>query len=134
QRLAEACPDGIDVDFENVGGAVFQAVLPLLNPKARIPVCGLIAHYNDEGLPDGPDRTPLLMHAVLTKRLTLQGFIITDYGGRFGEFLAEMLPWVQQGRVKYREDIVEGLENAPAAFIGLLEGRNFGKLVVHVAD
>lgn len=133
-RLSAACPDGIDVYFENVGGAVFDAVLPLLNAKARVPVCGLISQYNAERLPEGPDRTPLLMRAVLTKRLRVQGFIILlDYPDRFGEFLREMRPWVEQGKVRFREDVVEGLENAPAALIGLLEGRNFGKLVVRVA-
>ena len=131
--LAQACPKGIDVYFENVGGAVFAAVLPLLNTCARIPVCGLIAHYNATGLPPGPDRTPLLMAALLTKRIRMQGFIISqDYGHRHGEFLQAMSAWVREGRVKVREDLVEGLENAPTAFLGLLEGRNFGKLVVRV--
>ncbi len=133
-QLAAACGDGIDVYFENVGGAVFDAVLPLLNPKARIPVCGLIAHYNDTALPPGPDRLGLLTRTLLSKRIRMQGFIIfDDYGDRYGEFLAEMGEWVGQGRIRYREDVVDGLENAPEAFIGLLEGRNFGKLVVRIA-
>lgn len=135
ERLAAACPQGIDVYFENVGGAVLEAVLPLLNSNARVPVCGLIAHYNAEGLPEGPDKTPLLLRTILTRRIKMQGFIIfLDYGDRFGEFLTAMLPWVRDGKIRYREDVVTGLENAPAAFIGLLEGRNFGKLVVHVAE
>lgn len=134
-QLKAACSDGIDVYFESVGGAVFDAVLPLLNPKARIPLCGLIAHYNDTRLPPGPDRLGLLTRTLLTKRIKMQGFIIfDDYGDRYGEFLKQMSQWVKQGRVKFREDIVDGLENAPAAFIGLLEGKNFGKLVVRVAD
>jgi NADPH-dependent curcumin reductase CurA len=134
RRLAEACPAGIDVYFENVGGAVLDAVIPLLNPKARIPVCGLIAHYNAERLPEGPDRVPLLMGTILRKRLKVQGFIIfNDYGDRYPEFHAAMAAWVREGKVRYREDVVEGLEQAPAAFIGLLEGRNFGKVVVRVA-
>lgn len=133
-RLAAACADGIDVYFESVGGAVFDAVLPLLNTKARIPLCGLIAHYNDTELPPGPDRLGLLTRTLLTKRIKMQGFIIfDDYGDRYGEFLEEMGDWVRQGQVKYREDIVDGLENVPQAFIGLLEGQNFGKLVVRVA-
>ncbi|MGY1424760.1 NADP-dependent oxidoreductase [Lysobacter sp. A289] len=133
QQLASACADGIDIYFENVGGAVFDAVLPLLNTKARIPVCGLIAHYNDTELPPGPDRLGLLTRTLLTKRIRMQGFIIfEDYGDRYGEFLKEMGGWVKQGKVKFREDVVEGLENAPQAFIGLLEGRNFGKLVVRI--
>ena len=133
EQLAAACPDGIDVYFENVGGKVFDAILPLLNTKARIPVCGLIAHYNDTELPDGPDRMPLLTRALLTRRIRAQGFIIfDDYGHRYPEFASAMGPWVRDGKVKYIEDVVDGLENAPSAFIGLLEGRNFGKLVVRV--
>lgn len=133
-RLAAACADGIDVYFENVGGAVFDAVLPLLNPKARIPVCGLVANYNDTALPPGPDRLGLLARTLLTRRIRMQGFIIfDDYGDRYGEFLTAMGDWVRDGKIKYREDIVDGLENAPQAFIGLLEGRNFGKLVVRIA-
>ena len=135
QQLEAACRQGIDVYFESVGGAVFDAVLPLLNAKARIPLCGLIAQYNATELPPGPDRLGLLARTLLTRRIRMQGFIIfDDYGARFGEFLAAMSDWVGQGRIRYREDIVEGLENAPEAFIGLLEGRNFGKLVVRIAD
>ncbi len=135
QKLAQACKDGIDVYFENVGGAVLDAVLPLLNDGARVPVCGLIAHYNDQKLPAGPDRLPLLMGLVLRKRIRLQGYIIMDhYADGFAPFYRDMSAWVAAGKVKLREDIVDGLENAPDAFIGLLEGRNFGKLVVRVAD
>jgi NADPH-dependent curcumin reductase CurA len=135
QQLAAACPDGIDVYFENVGGAVFDAVLPLLNTKARIPVCGLIADYNATALPPGPDRLGLLARTILTKRIRMQGFIIfDDYGHRYGEFFAQMSTWLKEGKIKFREDIVDGLENAPQAFRGLLEGKNFGKLVVRVAQ
>jgi NADPH-dependent curcumin reductase CurA len=135
QQLAEACKDGIDVYFENVGGAVLDAVLPLLNDGARVPVCGLIAHYNDQKLPAGPDRLPLLLGLVLRKRIRLQGFIIMDhYADGFAPFYRDMSGWVAAGKVKLREDIVNGLESAPDAFIGLLQGRNFGKLVIHVAD
>lgn len=135
QRLAAACPRGIDVYFENVGGAVFDAVLPLLNNHARVPVCGVIAHYNDKSLPAGPNRLPLALSIVLQRRIRVQGFIILDhYADRFDAFRRDMGEWVADGRVKLREDVVAGLENAPAAFIGLLEGRNFGKLVVQVAD
>ncbi len=133
--LAAACTKGIDVYFENVGGKVFDAVLPLLNTAARVPVCGLIANYNTTALPDGPDRSPLLMRTLLTKRIRMQGFIIfDDYGPRYPEFVNDMGPWLKQGKVTFREDIVEGLENAPHAFIGLLEGKNFGKLIVRVAS
>jgi len=135
QQLANACPKGIDVYFESVGGKVFDAVLPLLNVKARIPVCGLIAHYNDTELPEGPDRLPLLMQTFLVRRIKAQGFIIfDDYGSRYEEFLADMTSWVAEGKVKYIEDIVDGLEQAPDAFIGLLEGKNFGKLAVRVGE
>jgi NADPH-dependent curcumin reductase CurA len=134
-RLAAACPGGIDVYFENVGGAVFDAVLPLLNIGARVPLCGIIAHYNDKTLPPGPDRMPLLVSTLLRKRIRMQGFIILDhYGNRFDDFRRDMSGWIREGKVKPREDIVDGLENAPAAFSGLLEGRNFGKLVIRVAD
>jgi NADPH-dependent curcumin reductase len=134
-RLAAACPGGIDVYFENVGGAVFDAVLPLLNIGARVPVCGHIADYNNEILPSGPNRVPLLMASVLQKRIRMQGFVILDhYTTRFDDFRRDMDEWIATGHVKVREHIVHGLENAPTAFIGLLEGRNFGKLIVRVAD
>lgn len=133
EQLASACPDGIDIYFENVGGKVFDAVLPLLNPKARVPVCGTIAHYNDTALPIGPDRLPMLMNAILRKRIKVQGFIVFDeYSCRYDEFFKDMSNWLAEGRIKYREEIVNGLEKAPLAFIGLLEGRNFGKAIVRV--
>ncbi len=135
QQLAAACPKGIDVYFENVGGAVFDAVLPLLNTRARIPVCGLIAHYNDTALPPGPDRLGLLPRTLLIKRIKMQGFIIfDDYAHHYGEFFGEMSQWLKDGKIKFREDVVDGLENAPQAFIGLLEGKNFGKLVVRLSN
>lgn len=134
EKLAAACPDGIDVYFENVGGAVFDAVLPLLNVHARIPLCGRIASYNATSLPDGPDQSPALIGNLLVKRIKLQGFIIFDhYERRYSAFAKDMMGWMRDGRIKYREDMVEGLDNAPEAFIGLLQGRNFGKLVVKTA-
>lgn len=133
KQLATACPKGIDVYFESVGGVVFDAVLPLLNTKARIPVCGMIANYNNTELPQGPDRLGLLTRIILTKRLKMHGFIIfDDYAPRFSEFFGQMSSWLWEGRIKYREDIVDGLENAPEAFIGLLKGKNFGKLIIRV--
>jgi len=131
-RLAAACPQGIDVYFENVSGAVFEAVFPLLNPFARIPVCGLISMYNATSLSPGPILLPHLMRAILTKRLTIRGFIVSDFFGRYGDFIRDMSAWVGEGRIKYREDVVEGLANAPRAFIGLLRGENFGKVLVRV--
>lgn len=137
ERLAEACAEGIDVYFENVGGAVFDAVLPLLNIGARVPVCGHIAHYNDAPQVPVQDPMPRLIATLLQKRIRMQGLVILDHYAdeeRVAAFNREMGEWVAAGRVKLREDVVDGLENAPAAFIGLLEGRNFGKLVVRVAD
>ncbi|WP_101927202.1 MULTISPECIES: NADP-dependent oxidoreductase [Luteimonas] len=133
-QLAAACPDGIDVYFENVGGKVFDAVLPLLNDFARIPVCGLVAHYNDTAPPAGPDRVPQLMGLILSRHLTVRGFIQHDFIQLYPEFLREMGRWLQDGRIRYREDVIDGLDNAPAGLIGLLQGRNFGKLLVRIAD
>jgi NADPH-dependent curcumin reductase CurA len=132
-RLKEACPKGIDVYFENVGGAVWDAVFPLLNDFSRIPVCGLVAQYNMTELPAGPDRTPVLMRAILSKRLLLRGFIVSDFASQHGEFQRDVGAWLREGKIKYREDVVEGLENAPQAFIGLLQGKNFGKLLIKVS-
>jgi NADPH-dependent curcumin reductase CurA len=132
RRLAQACPRGIDVYFENVGGDVLDAVLPLLNRGARVPVCGFVSHYNGAG--DEGSRARLLA-TVLARRVRLEGFIILDhYATRFEAFRREMAGWIADGRIRVREDRVDGLENAPAALIGLLEGRNFGKVVVKVAD
>jgi NADPH-dependent curcumin reductase len=133
-KLAAACPDGIDVYVELVGGAVTDAVLPLLNDHARVPVIGGIAHYNAAEPPPGPDRTPQLMRQILVKRLKLEGMIITDHGARRPFFEARVGALLQSGRLHYKEDVVEGLDKAPEAFIGLLEGKNFGKLLVKVAD
>lgn len=134
-QLRAAAPDGIDVYFENVGGKVLDAVLPLLNDHARVPVCGLVAHYNDAEPPPGPDRLSRLMSLILTRRLTVRGFIVGDppYARLFPDFVREMGGWLREGRVRYREDIVEGLENAPQGLIGLLRGENFGKRLVRIA-
>ncbi|MGF1552886.1 MAG: NADP-dependent oxidoreductase [Paracoccaceae bacterium] len=131
--LARACTDGVDIYFENVGGAVFDAVLPLMNDFGRIPVCGRIASYNDAHA-DGPDRLTRAMGLVLTRRLTLRGFIVWDHRERQDDFLRDMSQWIADGRVRYREDVVEGLENAVEAFRGLLSGRNRGKLIVKVGE
>jgi NADPH-dependent curcumin reductase CurA len=128
RALEAACPKGIDVYFENVGGAVQQTVWPLLNDFARIPVCGLIAQYNSPTPMPGPD-----MFSVLRKRLMLRGFIVSDFAAKQGDFLREAGEWVRTGRLKYREDVADGLAQAPAAFLGLLQGKNFGKMLVRVA-
>jgi NADPH-dependent curcumin reductase CurA len=130
-KLKAACPNGIDVYFENVGGAVFEAVFPLLNPFARMPVCGLIAQYNDTQA-TVPNWAAALMRNVLTKRLNIRGFIVSDFAAMHGDFLRDMSQWVREGKVKHREFITEGLENAPSAFMGLLKGANFGKQLVRV--
>jgi hypothetical protein len=133
-RLSVACPKGIDVYFENVGGAVLGAVMPLLTVGARIPVCGLIAWYNLEKLPAGVDRAPQFLLAVLRQRLKVQGFIIFDHFARQGAFLQEMSGWLKEGRVKYREEFIDGLEQAPQGLMGMLRGENFGKLIVRVSE
>ncbi|MEX1234150.1 MAG: NADP-dependent oxidoreductase [Roseovarius sp.] len=133
--LQEAVPDGIDIYFENVGGAVFDAVLPLLNTSARIPVCGLISQYNATSLPDGPDRLSLLMGTILRKRMTLRGFIVfDDFGHLYPEFAEQVGAWVREGKIQYREEVIDGLEQAPEAFVGLLNGEAFGKRVVKLAN
>ena len=133
-RLAETCPDGVDIYLELVGGAVTEAVLPLLNLHARIPVIGGIAHYNTTNLPEGPDRTALLLRQILVRRLRLEGMIITDHEAWRPVFETQVGTLLATGQLHYKEDVVEGLENAPEAFTGLLEGRNFGKVLVKVAD
>jgi NADPH-dependent curcumin reductase CurA len=132
-RLTAACPDGIDVYFENVGGAIWQAVLPLLNKFARVPVSGLIAQYNGVGQGDGTDRLPATMRQILSKSLTVRGFMNYEFAtDHYPAFLREVGAGIAAGRIRYREDFVDGLERAPEAFIGMLEGRNFGKLIVRV--
>jgi NADPH-dependent curcumin reductase CurA len=131
--LKSACSNGIDVYFENVGGTVLKTVVPLLNNFARVPVCGLIAQYNMSGPSDDPDFTPLLMGAILTRRLTFRGFIVIDFLTDQPAFLRDMSGWLREGKINYREDIVNGLENAIPAFQGLLRGDNFGKLLIKLA-
>ncbi len=134
EALKTAVPEGIDIYFENVGGKVFDAVLPLLNPCARVPVCGLISQYNATSLPDGPDRMNLLLGHILRKRMTFRGFIVfNDFGHLYPQFARQMGEWVTQGKIRYREEMIDGLEQAPAAFIGLLRGEAFGKRVVKLS-
>ena len=135
EQLKNACPDGIDIYYENVGGKVFDAVMPLLNAHARIPVCGLVSQYNATDLPEGKDRLGMLMGLILRQRLTVKGFIIfEEYGDHFPEFLETMGKWVESGAVKTKEHITDGLKNAPDAFVKMLNGENFGKTVIKVAD
>lgn len=125
--LAAACPNGIDVYWENVGGAIQQAVFAQLNPFARVVMCGVVSQYNDTDLPPGPN-----LGFVVRKRIKIQGLIVTDKPERFSEWRALAGPWVTDGSLKYREDIIDGLENAPNALAGILTGANFGKLLVRV--
>ncbi|MBL1078918.1 NADP-dependent oxidoreductase [Nocardia sp. 2] len=133
-QLAAATPDGIDVYFENVGGAVFDAVLPRLNKFARIPVCGLVSSYNATDLPPGPDRVNQLMSLILRKSLTVRGFIQTEFQDQLGEFHTEATRWLAEGKLAYLEDVVDGLDHTVEAFQGLLTGKNLGKLVIKIAD
>lgn len=126
--LATACPQGIDIDFENAGGAVLEAIWPLLNRGARVVVCGLMAQYNATAPVPGPDLTWLLK-----RRIVMRGFIITDHRDRIPKAIDDMLRWYREGKLKFREDVAEGLENAPSAFIGMLQGRNFGKMLVRLS-
>ncbi|WP_431095115.1 NADP-dependent oxidoreductase [Polaromonas aquatica] len=134
EQLAAACPAGVDVYFENVGGDVLSAVLPLLNSGARMPLCGFVAHYNDSAASSpGANQLPQFLAAILQKRVRVQGFIILDYyGERFDEFRREMGEWVNHGKVKAVEHVVHGLLNAPAALSDLLQGRHSGKVVVRL--
>jgi NADPH-dependent curcumin reductase CurA len=134
-QLAAACPKGIDVYFENVGGAVWQAVLPLLNRFARVPVCGLIGHYNT-GYNDapGPNLLPATMREVLSRSLLLRGFINYEFAAEhFAPFLKTVADGIKSGEIRYREDITDGFENTPATFLGMLEGKNFGKTLIRVS-
>jgi NADPH-dependent curcumin reductase CurA len=135
--LREACPQGIDVNFENVGGRVFEAAMDQLNLGGRVVLSGFISHYNAVDpatpMPDGMT-VPSLLTIVLGKQALIHGLQVRDFTHLHDQFLADVSTWIQRGKLKYREDIVEGLENAPRAFIGLLEGRNFGKLLVQVSD
>jgi NADPH-dependent curcumin reductase len=127
--LDHACPTGIDIYWENVGGAVQQAIFPRLNDFGRIVMCGMVSEYNDAEPRPGPN-----LMAAVRKRLKIQGFIVSDQWQRFDEYRAMAAPLVRNGELKYREDIVDGLDRAPEAFIALLEGRNFGKLLVKLGD
>ncbi|GAC1634843.1 MAG: NADP-dependent oxidoreductase [Nevskia sp.] len=130
--LAAACPKGIDIYMENVGGAVFDAVQPLLAVGARMPVCGLIAHYSGGGM-DGKDRLPGFLSEALFKRLKIEGFIIFDqYPEHYANFVRAMTPMIESGKVKIREDVIDSLEGAPQGLADLLKGGNFGKVVVKV--
>jgi hypothetical protein len=126
--LKEAAPNGIDVYFDNTAGVILETVLQQINLGARIPLVGLISQYNATSPPPGPNLMPLLI-----KRALIKGFLVSDYQHRFDDFLRDVSGWLHSGQIKYKEDVVLGLENAPRAFIGLLRGENFGKLIVKVS-
>lgn len=126
KALAKAAPDGVDVYFENVGGDHLQAALNVMNPFGRIAACGMIASYNNTEPAPGPNNLML----IVGKKIRINGFIVSDHGDMREQFLAEMIPWIQQGKVKSRETVVEGIDNAVDAFLGLFSGDNFGKMVV----
>ncbi len=130
--LGTAAPDGIDVYWENVGGKVLDAVLPLMNTHGRIPLCGTIAMYSGADI-SAPDKLPALWRSILVKRLRISGLIVFDHWAQFDDFLTEVTPMVSDGRIAYLEDIADGLENAPAAFIAMLTGGNTGKQIVRVS-
>jgi len=132
-QLADACPDGVDIYWENVGGQASEAVLPLLNRFARIPVCGLVSIYSETDTTTPPGRSSGLMRAILTKRLRAEGFIVDDHAEMAETFRTEMSVWLRDGRVRYREDITEGFEHAPSRFIAMLRGETFGKTLVQVS-
>ena len=135
EKLKQAVPNGIDIYYENVGGKVFDAVLPLLNSAARVPVCGVVSQYNstEQAQAQGPDRLPDFISTILRKRIRIQGFIIfDDYGSQYPEFNQQMSAWLKAGKIKYKENMVEGLDNTVNAFNGMLKGENFGKMVIKI--
>ncbi len=129
KALAGACPDGIDVYFDNVGGDILDAALALLNRHARVVICGAISQYNNTGPMQGPSN----YMSLLVNHASMTGFVFPDYFGRYAEGAEEMAGWVAEGKVKTREDVVEGIENFPQALLKLFSGENNGKLVLSVA-
>jgi NADPH:quinone reductase len=129
-RLKELCPDGVDVYFDNVGGAITDAVIARINSHARIAVCGQISQYNHEK----PELGPRFLSQILTKTARIEGFLVLQFAERYSEGRRQLAAWLSEGRIQYRECIAEGLENAPAAFIGMLKGDNIGKQLVKIAE
>ncbi|MFC7048406.1 NADP-dependent oxidoreductase [Emcibacter nanhaiensis] len=126
KKMREVCPEGIDINFENVGGEIMEAALWQMKDFGRIILCGMIANYNDTEMTPGPRG----MAVMIQRRLKMQGFIVSDRPDLCGEYVQKAAGWVRDGKLKYRETVTEGLENAPRAFIGLLKGENFGKQIV----
>ena len=128
--LSRLCQDGIDINFENVGGSISDIVMQHLAFKSRVVVCGMISEYNLRN----PYIGPSCFRQILINRVRVEGFLVTDWGSRWPEGIARMAKWLQDGKIVYKEDIIDGLEAAPAGLIGLLEGRNFGKMLVRIAE
>jgi NADPH:quinone reductase len=129
-ELKGLCPSGVDVYFDNVGGAITDAVMRLINVKARIAVCGQVSQYNLEA----PEHGPRWLGQLVVKQAKVEGFLVSGYADRFPEGLAQLATWLKQGKLKYREDVAQGLESAPQAFIGMLQGRNQGKQLVQLSE
>lgn len=129
-KLLELCPNGIDVYFDNVGGAITDAVFTLLNPLARVAICGQISQYNL----DHPEPGPRLLPLILTRQVKVEGFLVFQFAARYEEALMKLTEWVNTGKLKYREDVAQGIENAPGAFLGMLKGQNTGKQLVKISD
>lgn len=129
-KLAEACTDGVDVYFENVGGDIADEVFKHLNVNARVPVCGAISSYNNKEI----DRGPRVQTTLIKNRVLMKGFLVLDYSNRFPEGMKQLAGWIMEGKIKYEETIIEGFENTPEAFVGLFKGTNLGKLLVKVAE
>ena len=132
-QLEQVCPNGVDIYYENVGGKTLEAVIPLMNTFGRIPVCGMIAWYSGAGTPE-PSFSQKLWRSILVKRLAVRGFIIFDHYDRYPDFVKEVGSYLRDGRIQYRESVTSGLEHAPAAFMDLLKGGNFGKQLVQITD
>ncbi|MEX2494901.1 MAG: NADP-dependent oxidoreductase [Woeseia sp.] len=130
KSIAKVCPKGIDVDFENVGGDIFEAALRNMRPYGRIALCGMVANYNDAESEPGPRG----MMSIIAKRLTLKGFIVTDHPDACREYVPKAIKWLAEGKLKYRESVAKGIENAPVAFIDMLKGRNIGKQIVQLGE
>lgn len=130
ERLKELCPDGIDIYFDNVGGEILDTVLKHINLHARIPICGMISLYNVTVRPSGLQNYT----QIIIKRALIQGFIVSDYYKRMTEAFVDLMQWFSEGKIQYREDIVEGLENAPRAINKLFDGTNKGKLIIKIAE
>jgi hypothetical protein len=130
RKLVALCPNGIEVYFDNVGGEITDAIIRLINVRARLVICGQISQYNLEK----PEMGPRWLWALIVRQARAEGFLVFQFADRFAEGLRQMAQWIREGKLKHRETIVDGIENAPRAFIGMLQGENIGKQLVKIAD